>query len=133
MQHKGKRGNGRTARDPIAIMDALLHDVAVQAAEDHVPTAEDRRWARGALAKLQREFDQNPEGDRARPASRPASKKRGVTIPPELLELDRETLLAQIEHLKKVANVNYQQSELTGLSDHDLRVMLAMLLDPERH
>jgi cell division protein FtsX len=116
MQHKGKRGSGRTARDPIAIMDALLHDVAAQAAEDHVP-------------KLQREFDQNPAGDRARPAS----KKRGVTIPPELLELDRETLLAQIEHLEKVANVNYQQSELTGLSDHDLRVMLAMLLDPERH
>jgi hypothetical protein len=129
MQHKGKRGNGRSARDPIAIMDALLHDVAAQAAEDHVPTAQDRQWARGALAKLQREFDQSPAGDRARPAS----KKRGVTIPPELLELDRETLLAQIQHLQRVANVNYQQSELTGLSDHDLRVMLAMLLDPERH
>lgn len=127
MQHKGKRGSRQTARDPIAIMDALLHDVAAQAAEDHVPTAKDKRWARGALAKLQREFDQDPPGDRARPA------KRGVTIPPELLELDRETLLAQIETLKKIANVNYQQSELTGLSDHDLRVMLAMLLDPERH
>ena len=129
MQHKGKRGSGRTARDPIAIMDALLHDVAAQAAEDHVPTAQDRRWARGALAKLQREFDQNPDGDR----SRPASTKRGVTIPPELLELDRETLLAQIDYLQRIANINYQQSELTGLSDHDLRVMLAMLLDPERH
>jgi hypothetical protein len=128
MQHKGKRGSRQTARDPIAIMDALLHDVAAQAAEDHVPTAKDRRWARGALAKLQREFDQNPDGDRARPAS----TKRGVTIPPELLELDRETLLAQIDYLQKIANVNYQQSELTGLSDHDLRVTLAMLLDPER-
>ncbi|TMQ04774.1 MAG: hypothetical protein E6J90_46315 [Deltaproteobacteria bacterium] len=110
-------------------MDALLHDVAAQAAEDHVPTAKDKRWARGALAKLHREFDQAPAGDRARPAS----TKRGVTIPPELLELDRETLLAQIEFLKKIANVNYQQSELTGLSDHDLRVTLAMLLDPERY
>jgi hypothetical protein len=109
-------------------MDALLHDVAAQAAEDHVPTAEDIRWARGALAKLQREFDQDPQGDRARPAS----AKRGVAIPPELLTLGREALLARIEILRKVANVNYQQYELTGLSDHDLRVMLAMMLDPER-
>lgn len=128
MQHNRKRGSGRTARDPIAIMDALLHDVAAQAAEDHVPTAEDIRWARGALAKLQREFDQDPPGDRARPAL----ATRGVAIPPELLTLDREALLARIEILRKVANVNYQQYELTGLSDHDLRVMLAMMLDPER-
>jgi hypothetical protein len=110
-------------------MDALLHDIAAQAAEDHVPTNEDRRWARGALAKLHREFEQHPPGPRARSAS----AKRGVSIPGELLALDRETMLARIEMLKQVANVSYQHEKLTGLSDHDLRVMLAMMLDPERH
>jgi hypothetical protein len=63
----------------------------------------------------------------------PASAKRGVTIPAELLALDRETMLAKIEVLKRLANVNYQLDELKGLSAHDLRVMLAMMLDPERH
>ena len=110
-------------------MDALLHDVAAQAAEDHVPTDEDRRWARGAMAKLQRQFAQPTPVRRATPA--PA--KRGVTIPAELLALDRETMLAKIEVLKRLANVNYQLDELKGLSAHDLRVMLAMMLDPERH
>jgi hypothetical protein len=128
MHHKGKRGSGRTARDPIATMDALLHDIAAQAAEDHVPTDEDRRWARGAMAKLRREFAQHPLGQRAKP---PAGT-RGVTIPAELLALDRETMLAQIDILRRVANVTYQHEKLTGLSDHDLRVMLAMMLDPER-
>jgi hypothetical protein len=127
MQHNKKRG--RTARDPIAIMDALLHDVAAQAAEDHVPTDEDRRWARGAMARLHREFAQPSPVRRATPAS----AKRGVTIPAELLALDRETMLAKIEMLKQLANVNYQLDELKGLSAHDLRVMLAMMLDPERH
>ena len=129
MQHNGKRGRGRTARDPMVTMDALLHDIAAQAAEDHVPTAEDRRWARDALAKLRQEFAQDVPEHRARPAS----AKRGVTIPAALLALDRATMLAQIEILKRVANVTYQHEKLTGLSDHDLRVMLAMMLDPERH
>lgn len=127
MHHNKKRG--RTARDPVAIMDALLHDSAAQAAEDHVPTDEDKRWARGAMARLRREFDHPPPVRRATAAS----AKRGVTIPGELLALDRETMLAKIEVLKHVANVNYQLDELKGLSEHDLRVMLAMMLDPERH
>ena len=93
-----------------------------------MPNDEDRRWARGALAKLQREFAHHPSGNRARPAP----DKRGVTIPAELLALDREAMLAQLEMLKRVANVNYQLDELKGLSDHDLRVMLAMMLNPER-
>ena len=55
MHHNGN-SRRRTARDPIAIMDALLHDVAVQAAEDYVSTDEDQRWADDTVTALHRQL-----------------------------------------------------------------------------
>jgi hypothetical protein len=128
MRHNGK--HGRTARDPIAVMDALLTDVAEQAAEDHVPTDEEMQWARGATAKLRRQVAQLQGGHRATSSGAPT--KRSVVIPAEILALDREALVAHIEILRRGANVRYASLNLTGLSDNDLRTMLAVLLAPER-
>ncbi|HEU4727323.1 MAG TPA: hypothetical protein VFT22_05530 [Kofleriaceae bacterium] len=78
MHHNGNNRR-RTARDPIAIMDALLHDVAVQAAEDHVSTDEDQRWAEDTVAKLHRQLAQLEPARGARPGAAPAN--RDVAIP----------------------------------------------------
>ncbi len=128
MYHNGNNRR-RTARDPIAIMDALLHDVAQQAADDHVPTDEDERWAQDTVAKLHRQLAQlRPARDASSGA---ASAKRDVEIPPSIQALDRETLLAQLEFLRQHGQVRYAHQNLTGLSVSDLRKTLAMVLAPE--
>ena len=128
MHHNGKRR--RTARDPIAVMDALLHDAAAQAAEDHVPTDEERRWAQDATAKLRRQLAQLPRAPSAQPSAAPA--KRDVEIPPALQALDRGTLLAQLEFLRQHGHARYAHQNLTRLTDNDLRKMLAVLLAPQK-
>lgn len=128
MHHNGNNRR-RTARDPIAIMDALLHDVAVQAAEDHVSTDEDQRWAQDTVAKLHRQLAQLEPARDARPGAAPA--KRDVAIPDSIQALDRETLLAQLEFLRQRGQVRYAHQHLTGLSENDLRKTLAMVLAPE--
>jgi hypothetical protein len=128
MHHNGNNRR-RTARDPIAIMDALLHDVAVQAADDYVSTDEDQRWAEDTVAKLHRQLAQLEPARDARSGTAPA--KRDVEIPASIQALDRETLLAQLEFLRQHGQVRYAHQHLTGLSVNDLRKTLAMVLGPE--
>lgn len=128
MQHNGNNRR-RAARDPIAIMDALLHDVAVQAAEDHVSTDADQRWADDTVAMLHRQLAQLEPARGARPGAAPA--KRDVEIPDAIQALDRETLLVQLEFLRQHGQVRYAHQHLTGLSVNDLRKTLAMVLAPE--
>jgi hypothetical protein len=128
MHHNGN-SRRRTARDPIAIMDALLHDVAVQAAEDYVSTDEDQRWADDTVAALHRQLAKLEPTRDARSGA--ASAKRDVEIPDAIQGLNRETLLAQLEFLRQHGQVRYAHQKLTGLSVNDLRKTLAMVLAPE--
>jgi hypothetical protein len=47
---------------------------------------------------------------------------------PEIAKLDRPNLLARLEALRSHAGVRYAHQDLKGLSDHDQRTMLAVLL-----
>jgi hypothetical protein len=128
MYHNGNRR--RTARDPIAVMNALLHDVAEQAAEDHVPTKEDHRWAKNTMAKLQRQLAQLRPARDARSGTAPA--KRDVEIPASIQALDRDTMLVQLEFLRQCGQVRYANQNLTSLSVSDLRKTLTVALAPEK-
>ncbi len=124
MTHNGKRD--RASRDPIAVWEVLLDDVAEQAAEDYVPTDDDIQWSRevatmvkGRIAELRRQLTP------AQPTVR-----RGVGLPPDIQALDRESLLARLESLRQRAEVRYAHQDLTGLSVDDLRTVLALLVAP---
>jgi hypothetical protein len=126
MHHNGNRR--RTARDPIAIMDALLDDIAEQAAEDYVPTDRDDRWAKATMANLHRQLAQLPPAHDS--SSGTAAGKKDVEIPESIQALDRETLLAQLEFLRQRGHVRYAHQNLTRLSVNDLRKTLAVVLAP---
>jgi hypothetical protein len=113
-------------RDPIEIWDDLLHDAAEQAAEDIVPTEDDIRWAREVNAMVTARL----AALRRQRASLHVPVRRGVTIPPEIQAMDRGALVTQLERLRREANVRYAHQDLTGLTDHDLRTLLTMILEP---
>ncbi|MEO7732907.1 MAG: hypothetical protein ABIY55_18225 [Kofleriaceae bacterium] len=117
---------GSVVRDPIAVWDDILDLVAEDDAETGEPSEEDQQWSqrmelgvKSRLAELRR---------RLTPTAVPV--KRGVKIPSEIQALARPALVAKLELLRKGANVRYAHQDLTGLSDNDLRTMLAILLAP---
>jgi hypothetical protein len=59
-----------------------------------------------------------------------ATVREGIVIPDTILALDREALLARLENLRQAGAVRYSHQELIGLSDSDLRGMLALLVSP---
>ncbi len=123
MSHHGKRN--RTARDPIAIMEGLLDDVAEQAVEDLEPTADSIRWSRALGDQVRREIAyMERRGARAR------TDRVGpiVTIPAEIQALDRDGVLARLDALRQNAKVQYAHWNLSRLSDDELRRTLAHAL-----
>ena len=123
MSQHGKRN--RTARDPIAIMEGLLDDVAEQAVEDLEPTADSIQWSRALGDQVRREV--------ARMEHRVTRAWRDVVppavpIPAEIQALDRNTVLARLEILRQNAKVQYAHRHLSGLSDDELRRLFAHAL-----
>lgn len=117
---------GNTPRDPVAIWDDILDLVAEDDAETGEASEDDVRWSqsvdagvRARLAQLRRQLT---------PIDVPI--KRGVTIPPEIQAMDRPALVAQLEILRQCANVRYAQRDLMGMTDNDLRTMLAAFVEP---
>lgn len=117
---------GNTPRDAVAIWDDILDLVAEDDAETGEASEDDVRWSqsvdatvRARLAQLRRQLT---------PTDVPI--KRGVTIPPEIQAMDRPALVAQLEILRQCANVRYAQRDLTGMTDNDLRTMLAAFVEP---
>ena len=53
-----------------------------------------------------------------------------MPIGSEIRALDRAGILAQLEALRQVGDLRYAHQDLTGLSDADLRRMLAILMEP---
>ena len=114
-------------RDPVAIWDDILDLVAEDDAETAVATPDDARWAqevsasvKSRLAALRRQLTPTH-----------VSVRRGVEIPPEIQAMDHAALIARLEHLRQSPDVQYAHRDLTGLSDNDLRTMLAVLLVPK--
>ena len=122
--NKNERPDG-SVRDPIAIMEALLDDVAEQAAEDYVPNEDDRRWARELSATV----EQRLASLERRPPPPPTARLDGdIVIPEELRALDRASLLRRLETLRSNPNVQYAHQRLTRLNDDGLRRILAFLM-----
>jgi len=120
MSQHGKRN--RTARDPIAIMEGLLDDVAEQAVEDRKPTADSIRWSRALGDQVRREIELLEL--RGVPA-RTGLAGPIVVIPAEIQALDRDCVLARLESLRRIGEVHYANWHLSGLSDDELRRTLA--------
>lgn len=113
-------------RDPIAAWDDLIDLLADDDAETGEPSEEDQQWSqrmelgvKSRLAELRRKLTPTA-----------VVIQRGVRIPEEIQALARPALVAKLEQLRKGSNVRYAHRDLTGLSDNDLRTMLAILLTP---
>jgi hypothetical protein len=117
---------GRATRDPVAIWDDILDLVAEDDAEIGVASDDDVRWSqhvdaqvKSRIAALRRQFT---------PTVVPI--QHGVTIPPAIQAMDRRALVAQLEALRQGGHLRYAHHDLTGLSDTDLRTMLAIAMGP---
>ena len=112
--------------DAAATLDAVIDQVAEEEAENGKPTEEDIRWShdlrlkmKSSIAALRRQLTPvQPIVRRAKP------------IGSEIRALDRAGLLARLEALRQREDVRYAHQDLTGLSDDDLRQMLAILVGP---
>lgn len=121
-EHERRHGN---MRDPIAIMEALLDDVAEQAAEDYIPNEDDRRWARELRATVEQRL---ASLERRPPRSRRARPDGDIVIPEELRTLDRANMLLWLDNECRAPNVQVANQRLTRLSDDSLRRLLAVLM-----
>jgi hypothetical protein len=122
MSHKSN--SRQRIPDPVAAWDALLDAAAEDDIDGYEPTPDELRWARSVDAMVQARLDTL---QRQLTPSRPAAQQ-GVVIPPEIAKLDRPNLLTQLEALRRSSAVRYAHQDLKGLSDHDLRTMLAVAL-----
>lgn len=121
--------NFKPMRDPIAVMDDLLHDAAEQAAEDAAcggRTDEELLWARRVDAVVEAHLAAH------RRQLAPAGSsfvRRGVKIPPEIEALDHDTLVMRLEQLRAQPGVQISHFDLTGLTVHDLQTLLTIALE----
>ncbi|HSQ02766.1 MAG TPA: hypothetical protein VLN59_01950 [Burkholderiales bacterium] len=113
-------------RSPAEVLATVL-DLIAEEEPDTEPTDDDRLWAREQHAKMQARI---AEMRRQHTPSRPVID-RAVPIGPEIRALPREIVLARLEQLSQGGAVQYAHHELVGLTDDDLRQLLAVLLSPE--
>jgi len=112
-------------RTPTETLQAILEHLAM-AEDDTEPTEDDLRWAREQHAQMQARIaamrrqhtPSHPPIDRVPPPG------------PQILAMTRAELLARLESLNQDGAVQYAHRKLTGLTDDDLRQMLAILLEP---
>lgn len=119
----------RTAAETLAV---ILAHVAEDEAEDTdevddtEPTEEEERWAREQHAKMQARIAEM----RRQHTPSHTVLEHAVPISPAIRALTREELLAQLEVVSHSRMVQYAHRNLTGLTDDDLRQMLAILGTP---
>jgi hypothetical protein len=127
MTHGTKRTKSRrTAAETLAVILEHVADADADIAEaDLAPSSEaDRQWALEQHAKMQFRIaamrrlhtPSHPAIERAPPASA------------SIRALSRAELLAQLEQLSQGGAVQFAHRSLTGLTDDDLRQLLAVLV-----
>lgn len=115
---------GHTMRDPVATWEDILDLIAEDDAETGTPTQEDRQWSQRLDAKIKSRVAEL----RRRLTPTDVAIQRGVTIPPEILALDREAVVAQLEIWRQSGDVQLWHRDLTGLSDNSLRIALTIAM-----
>jgi len=106
-----------------AVLDAVIDLVAEEEAENGQPTEQDIRWSRDLRAQMQSRIAALRRQLTPAQPNAPQDTPRGTDI----RALDREGLLARLEAHRGGGGGNARQ-DLTGLSDDDLRQMLANLV-----
>jgi len=127
MKRNGNRSSSEA--DRAHPLETVLAHVAAESV-DPIDDARAEVWARGVRAKLDAQLaalrrQLNP----ARPMPR-----RAARISDELIALGREDLLARLEILRKIPEVQIAHLELSvsGLSTDDLRQLVAEIEATER-
>jgi hypothetical protein len=115
---------GHTMRDPVATWEDILDLIAEDDAETGTPTQEDRQWSQRLDAKIKSRVVEL----RRRLTPTDVAIQRGVTIPSEILALDREAVVAQLEIWRQSGDVQLWHRDLTGLSDNSLRIALTIAM-----
>jgi hypothetical protein len=113
-------------RGPAEVLATVL-DLIAEDEPDTEPTEDDRRWAQEQHAKMQARI---AEMRRQHTPSHPVID-RAVPIGPEIRALPREAVIVRLEQLSQGGAVQYAHHELVGLTDDDLRQLLAVLLSSE--
>jgi hypothetical protein len=111
----------------VEILEELSHQAALHDAKHGKSTAEDRLWSRQlgeALEVRLAELRRNLTPDDAPP-------EKAAPIPKSLFALGRDALIARIAAVTNAmgGTVQYAHRNLKGLSDDDLRLLLATI-DP---
>jgi hypothetical protein len=127
MTHNTKRTKSRrTAAETLAVILEHVADAEADIAEADLapPTEADRQWAREQHAKMQLRI---AAMRRLHTPSHPPIE-RAPAVSPEIRALTRAELLARLEHLSQGGAVQFAHRSLTGLTDDDLRQLLAVLV-----
>jgi hypothetical protein len=121
MASNGKYDDGLPS--PVAVLRTILEHVAEEETEDGPSTEAEERWAQklhqtmtARIAVMRRQL--TPFG---------APIKAPSPIRSDLHALPRLEMLARIAALVEAGAVQYAHQDLTGLSDEDLRWLLAEL------
>jgi hypothetical protein len=112
-------------RSPAEVIDTVL-DLLAEGEPDLEPT-EDDKWAQEQDAKMQARI---AEMRRRLTPSHPVIN-RAVAIPPGIRALSREQVLTALERMNQIGAVQFANRESVGLTDDDLRQLLAVVLTPE--
>jgi len=111
----------------VDILDEITHQAALYEAQHGKSTPEDRKWARAVGAQLEARVAELRRN--LTPADAPIEK--APPIPTSLFALTRDALIARITEVTQAmgGTVQYAHRNLKGLSDDDLRRLLATI-DP---
>lgn len=115
-------------RDPRAVWADILEMVADDDAETGESSEGVKRWSRELDAQIKSRVAEL----RRRLTPMDVEIKQEVTIPPEILAMDHNALVAQLESMRQSGIVSIQHQQLTGLSDKSLRQALAIAVQKLR-
>ena len=115
-------------RDPRAVWADILEMVADDDAETGESSEGVKQWSQRLDAQVRSRVAEL----RRRLTPTDVEIKRDVTIPPEILAMGRNAVVAQLEILRQAGLVRYAHQELTGLSDYNLQLALVLAMESNR-
>jgi hypothetical protein len=115
-------------RDPRAVWSDILEMVADDDAETGESSERVKQWSRRLDAQIKSRVAEL----RRRLTPTDVEIKEDVTIPPEILAMDHDALVAQLESMRQSGIVSIQHQQLTGLNDKSLRQALAIAMQKLR-
>jgi len=119
MSNHGRRTRRRS---PVAVWEDIVDLIAE--ADDEQLSERDLLWLDHVHARVHGHL-------RALEHQLASTRPGGITIPPEIDALDHQGLLATLELLRQ-EGAQFQNKNLAGLSDDELKFMIAWFLRPQR-